>query len=390
MKKYFALLSSAALLMFLSFTGFDCASTEMTSAKLYIQQKNYDKAIEALQKEIAKNPKSDEGYYTLGLLYADREDADKMVTNYTKSLEISKKYEKDIKVSRKAFWGNCFNKAVAAFNKAQSAKNKDTSVMYFEKSAALFNSGIKAEPDSADTYKNLAYVYFNLGKNDEAIAPLTKLVSLKNSADGFRSLGQIYYSKGADAKTAYDKSKVAADSLASLEFFNKAIAVLEEGKKSNPNDQDILVLLSNSYIAANKAEIAMGTFKEGVEKDPENKYFRYNLAVLYLGKNEYANAEEQFKAALKIDPQYLNADYNLAVTYVKWGVDLQKKADDAGKEDPAIKEKYRTALPYLEAYVNTKKDDAPTYELLGKVYSVLGMTNEATAAFNSADKIRNK
>jgi len=42
-------------------TAFQCSSTELTSAKLYIQQKNYDKALDVLQKEVAKNPKSDEG-----------------------------------------------------------------------------------------------------------------------------------------------------------------------------------------------------------------------------------------------------------------------------------------------------------------------------------------
>ena len=43
----------------LAVTGFECASTELTSAKVYIQQKNYSKAIESLQKEVAKNPLSD-------------------------------------------------------------------------------------------------------------------------------------------------------------------------------------------------------------------------------------------------------------------------------------------------------------------------------------------
>ena len=55
----------AFLMLSMLFVGYQCGSTEITSAKLYIQQKNYDKAIEVLQKEITKNPKSDEGYYLL-------------------------------------------------------------------------------------------------------------------------------------------------------------------------------------------------------------------------------------------------------------------------------------------------------------------------------------
>ena len=34
-----------ALFLGIIFTGFECSSTELTSAKLYIQQKNYDKAL---------------------------------------------------------------------------------------------------------------------------------------------------------------------------------------------------------------------------------------------------------------------------------------------------------------------------------------------------------
>jgi uncharacterized membrane protein len=56
------LIITAIIFIALTITGFDCSSTELTSAKLYIQQKNYDKALEVLNEEVAKNPKSDEGY----------------------------------------------------------------------------------------------------------------------------------------------------------------------------------------------------------------------------------------------------------------------------------------------------------------------------------------
>ena len=46
-----------ALISVMIFSGYQCSSTELTSAKLYIQQKNLDKALDALEKEVAKNPK---------------------------------------------------------------------------------------------------------------------------------------------------------------------------------------------------------------------------------------------------------------------------------------------------------------------------------------------
>ena len=46
------------------------------------------------------------------------------------------------------------------------------------------------------------------------------------------------------------------------------------------------------------------------------------------------------------------------------------------------------ALPYLEKAVEMPDANAQTWELLGKVYSVLGMNEDATKAFNKADEMR--
>ena len=84
------------LLAGLAVTGFECASTELTSAKLYIQQKNYTRAMESLQREVEKNPQSDEGYYLLGYVSGELGNFDTLVYAFNKSLAISKQFEKDI------------------------------------------------------------------------------------------------------------------------------------------------------------------------------------------------------------------------------------------------------------------------------------------------------
>ncbi|MCD6532312.1 hypothetical protein J7K99_07705, partial [bacterium] len=43
-----------------------CQSPEMTSAKVYIQQKEYDQALIQLKKEIEKNPTNAEAYFLAG------------------------------------------------------------------------------------------------------------------------------------------------------------------------------------------------------------------------------------------------------------------------------------------------------------------------------------
>ena len=90
------LLIYTILFISLILSGFQCSSTELTSARLYIQQKNYEKAINVLMSEVQKNPKSDEGWYLMGFTYGEMGIMDSMVNAYDKSLAISNKFEKDI------------------------------------------------------------------------------------------------------------------------------------------------------------------------------------------------------------------------------------------------------------------------------------------------------
>src|SRR5690606_22596083 len=121
---------------------------------------------------------------------------------------------------------------------------------------------------------------------------------------------------------------------------------------------------------------------------PSNKYYRYNYGVLLLEANDFDGAEDHFLKAIEIDPDYSNAVYNLAATYVKWGTQLRDKAEADGVEDDTFKEKFSSALPQLEKYLELNPDDAQIWELLGRVYANLGMTEKSMEAFDMADKKR--
>ncbi len=379
--KYSKLFVLSFLMLSLVFVGYQCGSTEITSAKLYIQQKNYDKAIEVLQKEITKNPKSDEGYYLLGYVQGEQGKFDEMVDSYDKSLEISKSFEKNINDSRKYFWAQAFNRGVSLYQRGVKTSDPDSAEIFYDKSIADFKSALKIEPDSGDTYKNLAFVYLSKGDNESAIEPLKQLIAREQALDGYKFLGEIYYVTGTNLKAQGKTDEAKAE-------FNKSIEVLEEGLKLYPDNSEMLVTLSTAYIGADRGSEAIDKYKTLSVSSPDDKNIRYNYGVLLLGVDDFAGAEEQFKAALAIDPNYENASYNLGVTYVKWGSYLSKKADEEGVPNPEYKEKYRSALPYLERAAQANDAQAENWEILGKVYSVLGMSNEAQSAFDKADQLR--
>ena len=57
MKPYFTIVAVFVLLIsVISFTGFQCSSAELTSAKLYMQRSDWESAERSLAKETEKNP----------------------------------------------------------------------------------------------------------------------------------------------------------------------------------------------------------------------------------------------------------------------------------------------------------------------------------------------
>ncbi len=370
------------------FLGFQCASTELTSAKLYIQQKNWDKALETLQADVAKNPQSDEGYYLMGTVYSELEKTDEMIDAFDKSLAISDKYEKSIKEYRTFQWANNFNRGVSLFQRGNKTTDEDSSTMYYDLAIEAYQRAIILEPDSGETYRNLAFAYLTTGKAEESIEPLKTLIDLEQAEEGYQYLGEVYYTLGANKMSNYQNTKDVADSVKAMEYLESSITTLNDGLKKYPENSAMQVALTSSYIAADKIDVAISSAEKLVEKDPVNKAYRYNYGVLLLNVEKYAEAETQLLKAIEIDPDYENAIYNIGVTYVKWGTAINKEAEKQGLISEDYKKKYEAALPYLEKVVEKDPTNIAIWELLGKVYSVLGMTDDATNAFNKADELR--
>ena len=370
------------------FLGFQCASTELTSAKLYIQQKNWDRALETLQADVAKNPQSDEGYYLMGTVYSELEKTDEMIDAFDKSIAISDKYEKSIKEYRTFQWANNFNRGVSLFQRGNKTTDEDSTTMYYDLAIEAYQRAIILEPDSGETYRNLAFAYLTTGKAEESIEPLKTLIDLEQAEEGYQYLGEVYYTLGANKMSDYQNTKDVADSVKAMEYLESSITSLNEGLKKYPENSAMQVALTSSYITADKIDVAIISAEKLVEKDPINKVYRYNYGVLLLNVEEYAKAETQLLKAIEIDPDYENAIYNIGVTYVKWGTAINKEAEKQGLISEDYKKKYEMAVPHLEKVVEKDPTNVAIWELLGKVYSVLGMTDDATNAFNKADELR--
>lgn len=98
-----------------------------------------------------------------------------------------------------------------------------------------------------------------------------------------------------------------------LKQWDKAIEVLEKGKKINQNNAGVHYELSWALDAVGKKDKFINELKEAVRLAPTNVIYLTNLGVAYGSINNTSLEREAYNKALEIDPNYPTAMYNLAL-----------------------------------------------------------------------------
>jgi tetratricopeptide (TPR) repeat protein len=371
--------------VYLSSTGFQCGSAETTSAKLYMQQKQWQKAEESLLKQVARNDKDEDAWFLLGAVRLETKNYQGMNDAYTRALAISDAHKNEITRNRLALWGSQYNEGVNYYN-----RGRDTAA-YYDSALVRFNMAMALEPDSSTTYYVAALA--NYAKQDYEGSRRNLQTALKKNPDFFdaaRFLGQLQYVFAQKSLDAKDTAAAVADYVKAAESFKKSFDL-------QPNNADNIASLIDAYERSHQSEKAEAITRDAVTRDPKNKMFRYAYGVFLLKKEDYPGAIDQFTKTLEIDPGYSDASYNMGVAYLNWGVSIkaagdkaaesQKKGSKPIKEDTSYKEKFKLALPYLEKGVEIRPDDAALWTQLARLYAILNMPDKSRAAFEKADKL---
>jgi len=387
MKRYLPIILVLGLVGYLTTTGFQCGSAESTSAKLYMQQKQWEKAQESLQKELAKNEKNEEAWYLLGVVRYEMKDYKGMNDAYTRALALGTQHKKEIDNNRLALWAQKYNEGVGQYNKGKDDPN------FFDKAIECYDTAIMMVPDSASTYYVKALSHYAKKDYQKAQQALeTALQKKPDYVDAGVFLGQLYYS---DALAKVEQK----DSVGAKAKYLQAVGLFEMAFQKDPNNPEAITRLIEAYERAGQTEKALTLTRDAVAKDPNNKIYRYAYGVFLLKQEKYPESVEQFTKAVELDPNYADANYNLGVAYLNWGVALKGEADKKAeaekkgtktkdaKEDLTYKEKFKTALPYLEKAAEQRSDDAALWQSLGKVYLNLNMKDKAEAAFKKFDQL---
>ncbi len=210
----------------LMITGFQCSSAELTSARLYLQRKDFQNAEVQLKKEVEKNPKSEEGYFLLGQVRFELKDYKGMKDAFTSASNIAPTHKKEIDNLNLSAWGRLFNQGVEEINNAQDAAG-------FEKAIQTFNTASYIMPDSMINQRNLGLAYFRKAAfekeaMDQSIAPLTESFEKGKDPLSARILGSIHLTRATEAKAKFtEMNRETIESMKKIEYIREKMKAVD-------------------------------------------------------------------------------------------------------------------------------------------------------------------
>lgn len=150
----------------------------------------------------------------------------------------------------------------------------------------------------------------------------------------------------------------------------KYIATMQEGLALYPNESYYSVNLINTLIQMGRTEEAIFLLASAIEKAPNNAQLYDVMGKLYETTDEDKSLEWYGKA-LAIDPEFTESNFNMGRVYYNKAVTLKSSDKYDAATDKKITELFQKALPYLEKVYEKNPDQC--YYVLAQVYYNLKM-----------------
>jgi tetratricopeptide (TPR) repeat protein len=290
------------------------------------------------------------------------------VESYKQSLALSSKFKSDISESimyRRALFNNRINQLYEGGKFKESGNAYDYQAQLLEVLGKIDTTSIM----------NAAVCYDKATLFDKAAGNYLKLAKMNIQPT------QNYLR----ASAAYRKNKQ----------FSEAKSIIEEARKTNPLEKDLLLELVNMNIETGNAAGAENALTEAIATDPNNKQLHYTIGTIYIELKKNDRAESALRKALEIDPNYQDALYQLGAHLITWAGDIRSAANqlkfgDKNYDKMVIESDniYRRALEPLEKYISISPNDKDVLIILSQLHRNLGDMNKSAEFKKRADAIK--
>jgi tetratricopeptide (TPR) repeat protein len=212
---------------------------------VFMNEKNYDRAIQDYSKAIELNPNYTEAYYNRGIVFTNENNYDRAIQDYSKAIELNPNYTEAYNNRGNIFKNNKnYDRALEDYNKAIELNPKLTEaynnrgVVFINKNRNAdaisdFNKAIELNPKLTEAYNNRGIVFINENKNSEAISDVNKAIELDpDFADAYNNRGIIFYREKRYEEAISNYTKVIAlKADNALAYYNRGLAEFYSGKK---------------------------------------------------------------------------------------------------------------------------------------------------------------
>lgn len=368
MKRNALILIVFGLALALMTQGFQCGSPEFAGAKLKMQQKDYKEAIRLLEIETQKNPSNEEAWYLLGMLKSDEGDFGGMNQALESAQKISDKHAKDIKALRYNNWATCVNRGIGFLEKGSS-----DSLMYYDKAIDQFKNASLAWPDTAITYRYIAYAYNNKQDWSNAITNFQIAWDKGGDVESLKRIGRIYIQRGKEHKDKFE-----TDNAEKIRMI-KTLGDINRGSRK----ADVMKALG----APDATKKASKTSKK-----EDWTYNKYNLKISFDGENLTSKTFSE-----PYDPKIDSTEYGVALGEFNKAVQSLQTAQKADQKDNEIlnlllqafveSNRIQEAIESFKLSVVNEPTNKTNYYILGVLYRTMGNYTQAIENFKAALKI---
>jgi tetratricopeptide (TPR) repeat protein len=340
---------TVTLIVGLTLTG--CNSVYVTSAKVYLQQNDLDKAKEQLLMGLDENPNDAQAHYLLGDIYAQQKNYPEMLNEFNTSLALSPKHKAEIETTKGKVFKDLYNQAVEQFNKQQH-----------EEAGKTLQMAVTVKPEDRSGWSLLSKAYINGKKYTEAIDALNKVVALDPKAEAMEDRGwlmKMYYA---------------------TEQFDKAREVAQDILSRDPSNKEAVSNLANSFSEMAKRENdpqkkkalqqnALDYYNKEIANRPNDADLHYNLGVLYQTLENFDSAQREFQQAFELNPQDKDAILSSTAIFI-----IKSEKDSANAMTY-----YRSAVEGYKKYLELDPSSDKIWLAMGSLQIQIGSILENRA-----------
>ena len=301
----------------------------LEGAKLDLDNKDYDRALENINKAIENDPVNAEAYALKGeILQEQLLDVsispertllfEEMVDAYHNAVAIDAELDDEITSQMQTAFRNERYLAVQAYNGAQHAESENRADA-FASAASLFHNASLIFPDSGTIYIDEANAYLSAGMFSNA------LDAYQGAIRSGLTDRTIYIRMASTLQLMADDHETADQRRA---LFRQAIQALLQGIESYSQDEEMQDMLLNLYAESELEEEALTFFRSQYDTKRGDKVYLYNYGTLLLRNHDYGEAAELLQEAVALDPSYTKALFNLGASLINEGVRLSQEYND--------------------------------------------------------------